>query len=203
MNFLNTPDLDDVTLATVLETAERLRAEPRQDWLAGRAVALVFLNPSMRTRTSMEVGVFQLGGHAVVLQPGKDAWGVEFDDGKVMDGDAEEHIREVAQVLSRYVDVIGVRAFPKFVDWSVDRQDRVLNAFAAHATVPVINMETITHPLQELALALTLRTQLGDPAGANFLMTMDLSSAPAQHRCGQFCNHDGLPLGHECHIAVS
>ena len=86
----------------------------------------MFFNPSLRTRTSFELGAFQLGGHAVVLQPGKDAWPIEFDLGTVMDGEAEEHIAEVARVLSRYVDLIGVRAFPKFVDWSIDREDRVL-----------------------------------------------------------------------------
>ena len=84
----------------------------------------MFFNPSLRTRTSFELGAFQLGGHAVVLAPGKDAWPIEFDLGTVMDGDTEEHIAEVARVLSRYVDLIGVRAFPKFVDWSLDRQDK-------------------------------------------------------------------------------
>ena len=61
------------------------------------------MNPSMRTRTSFELGMQQLGGIAIVLQPGKDAWGVEFNPGVVMDGDAEEHIAEVAGVLSRYL----------------------------------------------------------------------------------------------------
>ena len=67
------------------------------DQLKGRSIALVFFNPSLRTRTSFELGAFQLGGHAVVLQPGKDAWPIEFDLGTVMDGDTEEHIAEVAQ----------------------------------------------------------------------------------------------------------
>ncbi|GJM11520.1 MAG: N-acetylornithine carbamoyltransferase [Lysobacteraceae bacterium] len=178
MNFLNTTDLDDLTLDRVLLAAEQLRSEPQQDWLAGKSVALIFLNPSMRTRTSMEVGVFQLGGHAVVLQPGKDAWGIEFEPSTVMHGEAEEHIAEVAAVLSRYVDVIGVRAFPKFVDWSVDRQDKVIKAFAQYSTVPVISLETITHPLQELALALTLRSQLGDPRGKQFLLTWTYHPKP-------------------------
>ena len=66
------------------------------DELKGRSIALVFFNPSMRTRTRFEMGAFQLGGHAVVLQPGKDAWPIEFDLGTVMDGDTEEHIAEVA-----------------------------------------------------------------------------------------------------------
>lgn len=81
-----------------------------------------------------------------MLQPGKDAWPIEFNLGTVMDGDTEEHIAEVARVLARYVDLIGVRAFPKFVDWAYDRQDIVLKSFAKYSTVPVINMETITHP---------------------------------------------------------
>ena len=64
-------------------------------------------------------------------------------------------------MLSRYVDLIGVRAFPKFQDWSVDREDRVIRAFAKYATVPVINMETITHPMQELAHILALQQHFG------------------------------------------
>jgi len=109
----------------------------------------------------------------VVLQPGKDAWPIEFELGTVMDGDAEEHIAEVAKVLSRYVDMIGVRAFPKFVDWSIDRQDRVLRGFAEHATVPVINMETITHPCQELAHILALQEHFGttDLRGKKYVLT--------------------------------
>lgn len=139
--------------------------------LAGKTVALLFLNPSMRTRTSFEVGAFQLGAHAVVLEPGKGAWGVEFESGTVMDGDAEEHIAEVAAVLSRYCDLIGLRAFPLFQDWTVDRQDRVIRLLARHASVPVINMETIVHPCQELALMLTLQEKLGRPDGKKFLLT--------------------------------
>ena len=98
---------------------------------------------------------------------------MEFGRGVVMDGDAEEHIAEVAKVLSRYVDLIGVRAFPKFADWSVDREDRVLRGFAEHATVPVINMETITHPCQELAHALALQEHLGttDLRGRKYVLT--------------------------------
>ena len=64
----------------------------------------------------------------MVLPPGKDAWPIEFDEGMVMDGETEEHIAEVARVLGSIVDLIAVRAFPKFVDWQVDREDRVLAA---------------------------------------------------------------------------
>ena len=113
----------------------------------------------------------QLGGVAIVLQPGKDAWGVEFNPGVVMDGEAEEHIAEVAGVLSRYCDLIGLRAFPGFRDWSQDRADPVIRSLAQHATVPVINMETIVHPCQELALMLTLKEHLGKVERRKFVLT--------------------------------
>ena len=172
-HFLNTQDLTTDELDAVLRDAAWFKQHPLGDALKGRSIALVFFNPSMRTRTSFELGAFQLGGHAIVLQPGKDAWPIEFDLGTVMDGEAEEHIAEVARVLARYVDLIGVRAFPKFVDWQRDRQDIVLNAFARHSTVPVINMETITHPCQELAHALALREHFGsnDLRGRKYVLT--------------------------------
>ena len=172
-HFLNTQDWTRAELDAVLRDAAYFKHHKFGDALKGKGVALVFFNSSLRTRTSFELGAFQLGGHAVVLQPGKDAWPIEFDLGTVMDGDTEEHIAEVARVLSRYVDLIGVRAFPKFVDWSIDRQDRVLKGFAKYSTVPVINMETITHPCQELAHALALQEHFGteDLRGKKYVLT--------------------------------
>jgi len=172
-HFLNTQDWSRAELDAVLADAARFKQEKFGDTLKGKGIALVFFNPSLRTRTSFELGAFQLGGHAVVLQPGKDAWPIEFKVGTVMDGEAEEHIAEVARVLSRYVDMIGVRAFPKFIDWREDRQDTVLKAFAQYATVPVINMETITHPCQELAHALALQEHFGtsDLRGKKYVLT--------------------------------
>ena len=172
-HFLNTQDWSRAEIDAVLRDAANYKEHKFGDALKDKGVALVFFNSSLRTRTSFELGTFQLGGHAVVLQPGKDAWPIEFDLGTVMDGEAEEHIAEVARVLSRYVDLIGVRAFPKFVDWSVDREDRVLNGFAKYSTVPVINMETITHPCQELAHALALQEHFGseDLRGKKYVLT--------------------------------
>jgi N-acetylornithine carbamoyltransferase len=172
-HFLNTQDWSRTDLDALLAQAAAFKRNRLGDQLKGRSIALVFFNSSLRTRTSFELGAFQLGGHAVVLQPGKDAWPIEFDLGAIMNGDAEEHIAEVAKVLSRYADLIGVRAFPKFVDWAVDRQDRVLRGFAEHATVPVINMETITHPCQELAHVLALQEHFGtsDLRGRKYVLT--------------------------------
>lgn len=172
-HFLNTQDWSRAQIDAVLRDAAAFKRHPLGEQLKGRSIALVFFNPSMRTRTSFELGAFQLGAHAIVLAPGKDAWPIEFERGSVMDGDAEEHVAEVARVLGRYVDLIGVRAFPKFQDWAVDREDRVLRAFAQYSPVPVLNMETITHPCQELAHALALREHFGsdDLRGKKYVLT--------------------------------
>lgn len=170
-HFLTIKDLPRETLDRLLESAASMKSGNSPQPLAGRSVALLFMNPSLRTRTSFQVGIHQLGGQAIVLEPGKGSWGIEFESGVTMDGDAEEHIAEVAKVLSRYCDMIAVRAFPPFIDWSVEREDRVIKAVAQHATVPVINMETIVHPCQALAMMLTLKERLGDVKGLKFLLT--------------------------------
>ncbi|WP_064746870.1 N-acetylornithine carbamoyltransferase [Lysobacter antibioticus] len=179
-HFLNTQDWSRTDLDALLAQAAAFKRSKLGDQLRGKSIALVFFNPSMRTRTSFELGAFQLGGHAVVLQPGKDAWPIEFDLGTVMDGDTEEHIAEVARVLGRYVDLIGVRAFPKFVDWAYDREDIVLKSFAKYSPVPVINMETITHPCQELAHALALQERFGttDLRGKKYVLTWTYHPKP-------------------------
>lgn len=180
-HFISTLDWSREELSSLLDDAAAHKASRRRDArrdLAGKTVALVFFNPSLRTRTSFEIGVFELGGHAVVLEPGKGAWPIEFQDGLVMDGEAEEHVEEVARVLSRYCDLICVRAFPKFVDWAKDREDTVIRSFAKYATVPVLNMETITHPCQELALLLALRERLGTLDGKKFVLTWTYHPKP-------------------------
>jgi N-acetylornithine carbamoyltransferase len=180
-SFLSTLDWSRDELDAILTDAAELKAvrkkERRRD-LEGKTVALVFMNPSLRTRTSFEIGIFEMGGHAVVLEPGKGAWPIEYRDGIVMDSDAEEHVEEVARVLSRYCDLICVRAFPKFQKWEEDREDLVIRQFAKHATVPVINMETITHPCQELALMLTLKEKLGTTDKKKFLLTWTYHPRP-------------------------
>ena len=170
-HFISTIDWSRQELDGLLSLAAELKKSPWQKTLQQKSIALLFLNPSMRTRTSFELGMQQLGGVAIVLQPGKDAWGVEFNPGVIMDGDAEEHIAEVAGVLSRYCDMIAIRAFPPFKDWSIEKNDSVIKALAQHATVPVINMETIVHPCQELALMLTLKEHLGEVQNRKFLLT--------------------------------
>lgn len=182
-HFLNTTDWARADLQAMLDDAKALKSSPYGDALKGKTIALLFLNNSLRTRTSFDVGAQQLGGHAVVLSPSGGMWPLEFEDGVIMDGEAEEHAREAAKVLSRYCDLIGVRAFPQFKDWSDDRQDKILNAFAKHADVPVVNMETITHPCQEMAHIMALQERFEKDArgaldGKKFVLTWTYHPKP-------------------------
>ena len=177
-NFINTENWSKPELEDLLVTANELKNNPFHSNFKNKSFALLFLNPSMRTRTSFELGIQQLGGTAIILQPGKDAWGIEFEPGVVMNGDAEEHIQEVAAVLSSYVDGIAIRAFPQFKNWEEDRQDKVINAFVKYASVPIINMETIVHPCQELALMMTIKKHLGEVKNKKFLLTWTYHPKP-------------------------
>ncbi len=165
-------------MQTLIDEARVFKTSPYGNALSGKTIALLFLNNSLRTRTSFDVGANQLGGHAVVLSPSGGMWPLEFDDGVVMLGDAEEHVKEAAKVLSRYCDLIGIRAFPKFEDWEEDRKDRILDSFVNHADVPVINMETITHPCQEMAMTMALQEQIGQLDGKKFVLTWSYHPKP-------------------------
>jgi N-acetylornithine carbamoyltransferase len=89
-----------------------------------------------------------------------------------MDGDKVEHLKDMAQVLGRYADCIGVRSFPRGTDWAVTRQDQILRDFARYSAAPVINMESARrHPCQQLADAMTIQERLGDVRGKRFVLT--------------------------------
>jgi ornithine carbamoyltransferase len=144
-HFLTGAELSAAELEALLGRAAELKSEPlASDVLAGRTVALIFEKPSTRTRVSFEVGVHELGGHAVVLRS---------DELQVSRGEA---LRDTALVLSRHVAAVGVRTGP----------DAALAELAAHSEVPVINMLTAGHhPCQALADLLTLREAYGQLGG--------------------------------------
>ncbi|MBT8398847.1 MAG: N-acetylornithine carbamoyltransferase [Rhodothermia bacterium] len=139
----------------------------------GKSLCLMFFNPSLRTRASMEVASAQLGARATTISPGAGTWQMAFDDGAVMDGPEAEHIQEAVGVLSKYFDAIGVRVFASLSDYHKDSREYLINRFAAAADVPVINLESaFCHPCQELADASTIMEALdGDPRGRKFVLT--------------------------------
>ena len=112
MHFLDTKDLSREQIDRLLESALRFKhGQDRSTPLAGKSVALVFFNPSLRTRASMQVGIYELGGNAVVLEPGGTSWTLEYREGAVMNADKIEHVAEFVRVLERYCVAIGVRTF--------------------------------------------------------------------------------------------
>jgi N-acetylornithine carbamoyltransferase len=162
-DFLTTGDWTRDELEGLIESALRFkRGDEQRKLLAGRSIALVFFNPSLRTRASMQVGIFELGGNAVMLEPGGTSWTLEHREGVVMDGDKTEHVAEFVRVLGRYCAGLGVRTFAALKDWEEERRDPVLNAFARYSDVPLINLESaMHHPCQALADMMTVREKLG------------------------------------------
>jgi ornithine carbamoyltransferase len=145
-HFLRDDDLSPDEQAEVLALAAELKKDPfSQRPLEGpRGVAVIFDKNSTRTRFSFEVGIAQLGGHAVVV------------DGRNTQLGREETLQDTAKVLSRYVDAIVWRTFG---------QDR-LNAMASTATVPVVNaLSDEFHPCQVLADLQTIAERKGSLPG--------------------------------------
>jgi N-acetylornithine carbamoyltransferase len=171
-DFLAMEDWSADELDALLTLAAKIKRGEVPGGLERKVLAMVFMDPSLRTRTSFETAMFLHGGHAVVLEPGKGSWSLETEPGAVMDGDKVEHIIEAARVLARYADALAVRAFPRGGDWSVARRDDVIRNFARYSDKPVINLEsTRRHPCQGLADAMTLKERLGDPRGKRFVLT--------------------------------
>jgi N-acetylornithine carbamoyltransferase len=162
-NFLRTSDLSTRELSTLVSSAAKFKGSRRSEKnLSGCSVGLVFFNPSLRTRASMQVAIYELGGNPVILEPGSTSWTLEYREGVVMDSDKTEHLKEFVRVLERYVSAIGVRTFAELKDWDTERTDPILNAFADHASVPIINMESaMHHPCQAMADMMTIQEQFG------------------------------------------
>ena len=163
-NFLKTSDFSLAELEEIIEAALKFKSgETNEKTLSGKSVALVFFNPSLRTRASMQVGIFELGGNAVILEPGGTSWTLEHRENVVMDCDKTEHLKEFVRVLERYVSAIGVRTFAELKDWNLERTDPILSAFERYASKPIINLESaMHHPCQAMADMMTIRERFGN-----------------------------------------
>jgi N-acetylornithine carbamoyltransferase len=201
-SFLKTCDFSRAELEQMIKSALRFKlGEDKSRPLAGKSVALVFFNPSLRTRASMQVGIFELGGNAVVLEPGGTSWTLEHRDGAVMDGDKTEHVAEFVKVLARYCAAIGVRTFAALKNWEEERTDPVLNAFAKYSEVPVINLESaMHHPCQAMADMMTIRERLGG-GRKRVLLTWAWHPKPLPMAVPNSFTLAAAQMGHEVRIA--
>jgi len=170
-DFLDTTDWRPEVIDGLLDLAARVKRGEILGGLERKVLAMVFMDPSLRTRASFETAMFLHGGHAFVLEPGRGSWSFETEVGAVMEGIGVEHIIDAARVLGRYADAVAVRSFPRGIDWASEREDRVIHNFARYCDKPVINLESVRrHPCQALADALTLRERFGDPRGKQFVL---------------------------------
>lgn len=123
---------------------------------AERTLALLFFNPSLRTRLSSQLAAQLLGMHDMVLDVNS-GWPLEYGLGAVMDKDRSEHVIEAAAVISQYCDIMGIRSFPSLQSREEDYQNPVMSAFSKYGTRPIINLESATrHPLQGLTDMVTI-----------------------------------------------
>ncbi len=149
----------------------------------------------------MQVGIYELGGNAVVLEPGGTSWTLEHREGTVMDGDKTEHVAEFVRVLERYCVAIGVRTFAALKNWEEERIDPILNAFAQYASVPIINLESaMHHPCQSLADMLTIREKRG-PSRKRVVLTWAWHPKPLPMAVPNSFALAAAQMGHDLVIA--
>lgn len=153
-DFLSLHDITISEMEALLNLGEEVKAHPEAFVMAlqGKMAALIFEKPSLRTRVTFEVGFEQMGGHAVYLAPG------DIGLGK------RESVKDVAQNLSRWVDVMIVRTFSQ----------KLLEEMSFAAKVPIINALTdLLHPCQAIADLMTLREAKGELKGLHLVYVGD------------------------------
>jgi ornithine carbamoyltransferase len=147
-HFLKLLDVSPKKIEEILNLADQLKYENKHNilhpHLKGKSVGLIFQKSSTRTRVSFQVGIHQLGGQAVVLNPGE----TQLDRG--------ESIADTARTLSRYFDGVMIRTFGQ----------NIVEEFAQEGSIPVINgLTDFAHPCQVMADLMTIREQKGTLEG--------------------------------------
>ncbi|WP_035678563.1 N-acetylornithine carbamoyltransferase [Flavobacterium limnosediminis] len=156
-HFTSVNDIQD--LDELLLLVKQIKSAPYNNKTLGenKTIGLLFFNPSLRTRLSTQKAATNLGMNTIVMNLNTDGWNLEFEDGAIMNGNKAEHVKEAAQVISQYCDIIAIRSFPTLTDKEKDEEEQVINSFKKYASVPVISLEGATeHPLQAVADILTI-----------------------------------------------
>ncbi len=172
-DFLDTNDFSQEQIKEVLDSADILRklfrSRKEHQYLPGKTLFMMFYNRSLRTRNSFEAGIYQLGGHAHFLSP-QDVYTPALPEDMV--AYQTEAISDVARVLSRYGDAIAIRIYGDAAKWYIGRGHKVVQEFAKHATIPVLNMEDdMYHPFQALADAQAMRNAIPKLKGKKLVVS--------------------------------
>ena len=151
-DLLSISDLSSEDIRLLISDAVDMKAAGWSSVLSGKTLALLFEKPSLRTRVSFEVAMWQLGGQTIYLSPAEVGLG------------RRESVSDVARVLSRYVDAIAARTF----------SHQTLDILASYSSVPVINaLSDLEHPCQALADLFTIYEKKGGLDGLTLAFVGD------------------------------
>jgi len=157
-NFLSRRDVQNIH--TLLADAKAIKQNPFGESTLGKhkTLVLLFFNNSLRTRLSTQKAAANLGMNIMTMNVAQ-GWGIEFEDGTVMNLDKAEHVKEAAAVISQYADIIGIRTFAGLTNEEQDYKELVLRQFVKYTTVPILNLESATvHPLQSFTDLFTIES---------------------------------------------
>jgi len=156
-HFLSIKDVTD--LNQLITNGIAAKRDPFSNIGLGKnkTIGLLFFNSSLRTRISTQKAAQNLGLNVITMNVGQDGWGLEMEEGVIMNGDKAEHVKEAAAVIGSYCDIIGIRSFAGLQDREKDYSEIVFEQFKKYSDVPIINLESATrHPLQSLADCITI-----------------------------------------------
>jgi len=174
INALTTEEIEDI-LTLSAELKEKQKNRQMDCPLIGRTLGMFFEKPSTRTRVSFEVGIYQLGGQAIVLP---------VSDLQIGRG---ETISDTARVLSRYIDAIVIRTF----------EHKIVEEWADHASIPVINgLTDMHHPCQALADVFTIKEKKGSIKGLKLTYIGDGNNVA--HSLIEICSKTGVDISLAC-----
>ncbi len=171
---LTTEEVEDI-LSLSAELKEKQKNRQMDCPLIGKTLGMFFEKPSTRTRVSFEVGIYQLGGQAIVLP---------VSDLQIGRG---ETIADTARVLSRYIDAIVIRTF----------EHKIAEEWAEHASIPIINgLTDMHHPCQALADIFTIKEKKGRLKGLKLVYIGDGNNVA--HSLIEICAKTGIDISLAC-----
>ena len=176
-NFVSVHDVLSPSFGGVGEAIDNLvqkglayKANPFVDKTLGinKRIGCLFLNPSMRTRLSIQIAAQNLGMESIIFNVGNEGWALEFEEEAIMSGHTVEHVKDAAPIFGKYFDILAIRTFPSLKNREDDYSELYINQFIKYAGIPVVSLESATlHPLQSLTDIITIQEALLNSALGN------------------------------------
>ncbi|MBI3238128.1 MAG: acetylornithine carbamoyltransferase [Flavobacteriia bacterium] len=152
--FTSVTDVIDVP--QLIEAVRSMKGTQQLDFAKGKNLAMLFFNPSLRTRMSTQAAAYNLGMTVSTLDAHQ-GWKLETEPGAIMNSDAQEHLQDAIRVMSSYTDILAIRSFANLQHQQDDYAETLLNACIEYSDKPVISLESaIRHPLQSLTDMVTI-----------------------------------------------